>query len=167
MDCYGQVIDYIKIWSLRWNKRRILLSCCHVSKITWLHHLEKKLNGNYTRILHAVLNKSWKQHFTRQKLYCHLSLISHTNQVRQARHTGYCSKKRHFPMDSDTRQKQCEPTSKNLHSSALCKQWILSRGLAKSDGWSGQTVKESQGNFCCWHALMMIIMMMIHDSLKI
>ena len=24
--------------------------------------IEKKLDGNYTRILNAVLNKSWKQH---------------------------------------------------------------------------------------------------------
>ena len=33
---------------------------------TWL---EKKLDGNYTRMLRAILNKSWRQHPTRYQLY--------------------------------------------------------------------------------------------------
>ena len=36
---------------------------------------KKKLDSNDTRILYAVLNKSWKQHFTKQQLYCHLPPI--------------------------------------------------------------------------------------------
>ena len=41
---------------------------------TWMltKRLEKKLDGNYTRMLRAVLNKSWRQHPTRQQLYGHL-----------------------------------------------------------------------------------------------
>ena len=31
--------------------------------------LEKKLDGNYTRMLRAILNKSWQQHPTRRQLY--------------------------------------------------------------------------------------------------
>ena len=34
--------------------------------------MEKKLGGNYTRMLWAVLNKSWRQHPTKQQLYGHL-----------------------------------------------------------------------------------------------
>ena len=34
--------------------------------------MEKKLDGNYTRMLRAVLNKSWKQHPTKQQPYGHL-----------------------------------------------------------------------------------------------
>ena len=30
-----------------------------------MKHLEKKLDGNYTRMLSTVLNKSWKQHSTK------------------------------------------------------------------------------------------------------
>ena len=30
--------------------------------------IEKKLDGNYMRMLQAILNKSWKQHFTKQQL---------------------------------------------------------------------------------------------------
>ena len=43
----------------------------------------KKLDGNYIKSLHAVLNKSWKQHSTKQQLYGHLPPISQTTQVRQ------------------------------------------------------------------------------------
>ena len=48
-----------------------------------LHHLdfnEKKLVGNYTWMLHVVLNKSLKQHLTKQYLYAHLPPISQTIQ---------------------------------------------------------------------------------------
>ena len=33
----------------------------------------KKLDGNYTRMLRAILNKSWRQHPTKQQLYGHPS----------------------------------------------------------------------------------------------
>ena len=38
----------------------------------------KKLDGNYRKIRQAVLNKSWKQHPTKQPLYSHLPSISQT-----------------------------------------------------------------------------------------
>ena len=52
--------------------------------------LEKKLDGNYTRMLRAVLNKSWRQHPTRHQLYGHLPPITKTIQVRRNRHAGHC-----------------------------------------------------------------------------
>ena len=50
----------------------------------------KKLDGNYTRMLRAVLNKSWQQHPTRYQLYGHLPPITKTIQVRRSRHAGHC-----------------------------------------------------------------------------
>ena len=47
---------------------------------------ENKLDGNYTRILRAILNKSWRQHPTKQSLYGHLPPITKTIQVRRTRH---------------------------------------------------------------------------------
>ena len=35
--------------------------------------MEKKFNGNYTRMLRAILNKSWRQNPTKQQLYSHPS----------------------------------------------------------------------------------------------
>ena len=51
---------------------------------------EKKLDGNYTRMLPAILNKSWKHHPKKLLLYCHLPLILQTIQVRRTRLFGHC-----------------------------------------------------------------------------
>ena len=50
----------------------------------------KKLDGNYTRMLRAILNKSWRQHPTRHQLYGHLPPITKTIQVRRTRHARHC-----------------------------------------------------------------------------
>ena len=65
----------------------ILLYGCTIWTLTI--RLEKKLDGNYTRMLRAILNKSWRQHPTRQ-LYGHLPPITKTIQVRRTRHAGHC-----------------------------------------------------------------------------
>ena len=52
--------------------------------------VEKKLDENYTRMLRAVLDKSWKQHPTKQLLYGHSPPISQTHRVRRRRHVGHC-----------------------------------------------------------------------------
>ena len=58
---------------------------------TWTltKRLEKKLDGNYTRMLRAILSKSWQQHPTRHQLYGHLPPITKTIQVRRTRHAGH------------------------------------------------------------------------------
>ena len=59
---------------------------------TWTlsKRLDKKLDGNYIRMLRAILNKSWRQHPTRHQLYGHLHLITKTIKVRRTRHAGHC-----------------------------------------------------------------------------
>ena len=59
---------------------------------TWTlaKRLEKKLDGNYSRMLRAILNKSWRQHPTKHQLYGHLSPITKTIQARRTRHAGHC-----------------------------------------------------------------------------
>ena len=66
----------------------ILLYWCTTWTLT--KRLEKKLDSNYTRMLTAILNKSWRQHPTRHQLYGHLPPIMKTIQVRQTRHAGHC-----------------------------------------------------------------------------
>ena len=66
----------------------ILLYGCTTS--TLAKRLKKKLDGNYTRMLRAILNKSWRQHPTRHQLYGHLPPITKTIQVRRTRHAGHC-----------------------------------------------------------------------------
>ena len=70
----------------------ILLYGCTTWTLTkWL---EKKLDGNYTRMLQAILNESWRQHPTRHQLYSHLPPITKTIQVRRTRHAGHCWRSR-------------------------------------------------------------------------
>ena len=70
----------------------ILLYGCTIWTLT--KRLEKKLDGNYTRILRAILNKSWRQQPTRHQLYGHLPPITKTIQVRRTRHAGHCWRSR-------------------------------------------------------------------------
>ena len=66
----------------------ILLYGCTTWTLT--KRLKKKLNGNYTRMLRAILNKSWWQQPTRHQLYDHLPLITKTIQARRTRLAGHC-----------------------------------------------------------------------------
>ena len=70
----------------------ILLCGC----TTWMltKRIDRKLDGSYTRMLRAILNKSWRQHPTKQQLYGHLPPITKTIQVRQTRHAGHCWRRR-------------------------------------------------------------------------
>ena len=48
----------------------------------------------YTRMLPAILNKSWRQHPTKHQLYGHLPPITKTIQIRRTRHAGHCWRSR-------------------------------------------------------------------------
>ena len=66
----------------------ILLYGCTTWTLT--KRLEKKLDGNYTRMLRDILNKSWLQYPKRHQLYGQLPPIKKTIQVRRTRHAGHC-----------------------------------------------------------------------------
>ena len=84
----SELTDKIKCSFFQAAVMSILLNEC----TTWMltKHMEKKLDSNYTRMLQAILNKSWWQHPTKQQLYGHLPLIMKTVQVRQTRHVRQC-----------------------------------------------------------------------------
>ena len=68
----------------------ILLYGC--TRWTLTKRMEKKLDGNYTRMLWAIFNKSWRQHPTKQQLYGHLPPITKTIKIRR---TGHCWRSRY------------------------------------------------------------------------
>ena len=68
--------------------------CTKSTNHNWLFLLILSLDGNYTRMLRAILNKSWQQHPTRHQLYGHLPPITKTIQVRRTRHAGHCWRSR-------------------------------------------------------------------------
>ena len=79
------------LWSIKKFVSSLLYGCT-----TWTltKRLEKKLDGNYIRMLQAIVNKSWWQHPTKHQLYGHLPPITKTIQVRRTRHAGHCWRSR-------------------------------------------------------------------------
>ena len=66
----------------------ILLYGCTTWTLT--KRIEKRLDSNYTRMLRAgLLNKSWRQHPTKQQLYSHQPPITKTIKIRRTRHAGH------------------------------------------------------------------------------
>ena len=117
-----------------------LYGCTTWTLTKWL---EKTLDGNYTRMLRAILNKSWRQHPTRHQLYGHLPPITKTIQARLTRHAGHCWRNRDelisdillwtphiWPSKSGT-------TSSQIHTGAMCGYgmwlWRPARGDLISD----------------------------------
>ena len=77
---YTEIIVYIYIY--------IYMEIVYIYTV----RMEKKLDDNYTRMLWPILNKSWRQHRTKQQLYGHLPLISKTIQIRRITHVGHCGR---------------------------------------------------------------------------
>ena len=116
---------------------------------TWTlsKRMEKTLDGNYTRMLRAILNKTWRQHPTKQQLYGHQSPITRTIQVRRTRHSGHCWRSRDVLISdvllwtpSHGRANaghQPEPTSnssvpiRDVAPKTYRKQWTIGRGGEK------------------------------------
>ena len=65
----------------------ILLYGCTTWTLT--ERLLKKLDGNYTRMLRAILNQSWRQQPRKHQLYGHLPPITKSIHVRRTRHAGH------------------------------------------------------------------------------
>ena len=64
-----------------------MYGCTPWTLTKWLLKIQDE---HYIRMQSAVLNKSWKQQPTKQRLYGHLSPITQTIQVRWTRHAGHC-----------------------------------------------------------------------------
>ena len=115
----------------------------------------KKKLDNYTRMLHAALNRTWIQHPTKQMLYGHPPPILQTIKVRQTRHARHCcwSKDK---LKSDVLLWTSTHEHANVVQQALCRHWMQSRGPSRSD--EQERKRESQVNLCCLHNLMMTVL---------
>ena len=81
-------------WPINWKAAVVSILLYGCTTWTLTKQQEKKLDGNYTRMLRVILNKSWRQHPTKQQLYGHLLPITKTIQVRRTRHAGHCWRSR-------------------------------------------------------------------------
>ena len=135
----------------------ILLYGCTTWTLT--KRLEKKLDGNSTRMLCAILNKSWRQHPTRHQLYGHLPPIMKTIQVRRTRHAGHCWRSRDELIrdvllwtPTHGRAKAERPYIRQLCEDTRCCPEDLPRAM------KGGVAREGQGYPCYQRDMMMMIL---------
>ena len=135
----------------------ILLSGCTTWTLT--KHMEKKLDDNYTRMLRAILNKSWRQHPTKQQLYGHLPPITKTIQVRRTRHAGYCWRSRdeliryllqwtpsHWGLKAG---RPARTYIQQLCADTECSSEDLSEAMDDSEGWQ-EMVRDIRADGATW-----------------
>ena len=82
----------MKVTPNGWNKT-VFPSYGRVDTAIWVHANKtfgEKAWRQLTKMLWAILNKSWRQHPRKQQLYGHLPRIKKTIQVRRTRHAGLC-----------------------------------------------------------------------------
>ena len=142
----------------------ILIYGCTTWTLT--KRLEKKLDGNYTRMLRAILNKSWRQHPTWHQMYDHLPPITKTIQIRRSRHAGHCWRSRDALIrdvllwtPTHGRAKAGRPARtyiQQLCEDTECCPEDLPRAMNDGEG----VAREGQWYPCCQHEMMMMMMMM-------
>ena len=119
---------------------------------TWtlIKHIEKKLDRNCTRMLQTILNKSWKQHPTKQQLYGHLPPIAKTIHIRWTRYVRHCWRSKDELINNVllwTPSRRCASVGRPTRTYL---QWFcrdvgcsLEEAIDNRDKW-----QESQGNLC-------------------
>ena len=121
--------------------------------------LIKKLDGKYTRILRAILNKSWRQHPTRHQLHGHLPPIAKTIKVRRTKHAGHCWRSRH-ELISDVllwtptygREKAGRPARTYTQDEALKtyqRRWTIGRSGERASGISVLAARHHNDDDTC------------------
>ena len=128
---------------------------CMVVSPGLVKHLEKKLDRNYTKSLHAVLNKSWKQHPTKL-LYSYSPPISQiiwqTRHLRQTRHSGGSEDEliSHILLWSPSHEHTSAGQTAKTYVSTVCRLEDLPRVKNIKDRW-----RESRNCAIsmtwCWH----------------
>ena len=96
VKCFRVLLTLIALFAYSQMVPSITMELLLYGCTTWTltKRLEKKLDGNYPRMLRAISNKSWRQHPTRHQLYGHLPPITKSIQVRRTRHAGHCWRSR-------------------------------------------------------------------------
>ena len=128
----------------------LLYRCTTLTK-----RMEKKLDDNYTRMLQAILNKSWRQYPTKQQLYGHLPPITKTIQIRRTKHARYCWRSRD-ELISDTlrwtpshgRAKAGRPSRtyiQQLSENTECSSEYLPKAMDDREGWR-ERVRDIRAN---------------------
>ena len=90
----------VRPWPIKWSavsSQQWLCRYCYMDAPygCWLNGWRKSLMAITQECCKAtILNKSWRQHPTKQQLYGYLPHITKTIKIRQTSHTGHCWRSR-------------------------------------------------------------------------
>ena len=93
---WGAITSMTKIWKSKLSERlkrnffrATVESVLTYGATTWTltKTLENRLNGSYTRMLRAALNKSWKEHLTNEEFYKRIPMVTETIRKQRIRGT--------------------------------------------------------------------------------
>ena len=130
--------------------------------------MKKKLEGNYTRTLRAILNKSWRLHPIKQQLYRHLPPITKNIQFRRTRQAVHCWRIRvelindvllWTPSHGRAKTGRSARTYiQPLCADTVCSLEELSGAMGDRDGWRERVREIRAGGATWWWWWMYIIM---------
>ena len=96
---WGAITSMTKIWESKLSERlkRNFFRATVESFLTYVattwtlrKTLENRLNGSYTRMIRAALNKSWKEHLTKEELYKRIPMVTETIRKQRTSFAGHC-----------------------------------------------------------------------------
>ena len=137
--------------------------CC-IDALTWTltKCMEKNLGGNYTRMLRAILNKSWRQHPPQSSSWTatyHPSSITKTVQFRRTKHARHCWRSKdglindiHQWTPSHGRAKLGRPARtyiQQLCADTGCSHEDLPESIEDGEGWK-KGVREIRADGMTW-----------------
>ena len=132
----------------------IMLYGCTTWTLT--KRMDKKLDGNYTKMPWAILNKTRRQHPTRQRLYGHQPPITKTIKIRRNRHTGHCWRSRDELISDVLLWTPSQGRANYIHPLCVdtgCSPGDLPEAMDDREGWW-----ERVGGYPCWWCDMMMVM---------
>ena len=121
----------------------ILLYRCTTWTLT--KRMEKKIDGNDTRMLLAIFYKSWLQHPTKQQLYGQLTPPTKTIKDRRTTYAGHCWRSRD-ELISDVLQW----TPSYGQAKAGWPAWIYIQQICKDTGCCSEDMPEAMNNREDW-----------------
>ena len=157
VTCKSDLTDKMKRSFFQAAVVSILLYGC--TSWTLTKHMEKKLDDYYTRMLRAILNKSWRQHLTKQQLHGHQQPVTKTIKIRRTRHAGHCWKRRdellsdvlHWTL-SQERAKAGRPARtyiQQLCADTGCSMEDILKAMDDREGWLGR-VRNIRADSVTW-----------------
>ena len=117
---------------------------------TWMltKRMEKKLDGNYKRMLWAILNKFWRQHSTKQQMYGHLRLTMKTIKIRVSDVLLWTPSQGWVKAGCPARTYSSSVPILDVARKTCQKQWMIGRGGERGSGISILMARQDKMMTC-------------------